>query len=105
MIFDNSVGYPQKAEIGKILSKPIILTDKQWKKLRQRLRQDYAPSVTLIRDRMRKTLGFVDREHCWYTEQHGFMSMIYLDFYNEPKRTMFILKYSEYLDKSQCDIS
>ena len=82
------------------MSKPIILSEKQWNKLRDRLKADYSPSVMLIRSRMRNVLGFTDREHRWYTEQHGYMSQICLDFYNEPKRTMFMLKYSEYLDKS-----
>jgi len=52
---------------------------------------------------MRKTLGFVDRAHRYYTEQDGFTFQICLDFYDEPKRTMFILKYSEYLDSAPID--
>jgi len=81
------------------LSKPIILKPAQWEKLREQLKKDYRPSVLLIRQRMRDTLGFLDREHRWYTEQHGYMTQICLDFYNEPKRTMFMLKYSEFIDK------
>lgn len=79
------------------MAKPVKLKEYQWNNLRERLKQDYKPSVILIRENMRKTLGFVDRTHQWYTEQHGFMSTICLDFYDESKRTMFLLKYSEYL--------
>jgi hypothetical protein len=79
---------------------PLTLNPSQWEKLKNRLRSDYSPSVILIRDKMRNTLGFVDREHRWYTEQRGYQTQICLDFYNEPKRTMFMLKYSEYLDKT-----
>ena len=49
---------------------------------------------------MREVLGFTDREHQWWDPRTGYMTQICLDFYNEPKRTMFMLKYSEYLDKS-----
>jgi len=87
-------------EIGKNLSKPIILTEQNWSKLRFRLREDYGNSVMLIRSRMREKLGFVDREHTWWDPGAGYITQICLDFYNEPKRTMFMLKYSEYLDKS-----
>ena len=59
----------------------------------------------LIREKMKVVLGFTVRRHTeWILEpgadrRHPEHS-IRLDFYNEPKRTMFLLKYSEYLDKS-----
>lgn len=69
-------------------------------KLRERLKEDYGPSMLLIRSRMRDKLGFVDREHKQWDHFKGFYTTICLDFYNDPKRTMFMLKYSEYLDKT-----
>jgi hypothetical protein len=63
----------------------------------------------MVRGKMRDVLGFVDREHReWVSEgilAHGYeagrtITTIHLDFYNEPKHTMFLLKYSEYLDNS-----
>jgi len=54
----------------------------------------------LLSSRMKDNLGFTVREHREWTEQRGSMVDIRLDFYNEPKRTMFLLKYSEYLDKT-----
>lgn len=90
------------------MSKSITLTPAQWDKLRSRIRNDYAPSVTMVRGKMRDVLGFVDREHReWVSEGiiNGYdagrtITTVHLDFYNEPKRTMFLLKYSEYLDNS-----
>lgn len=50
---------------------------------------------------MKRVLGFVDREHAvWMEDTYKRTSDVRLDFYDEPKRTMFVLKYSEYLDKS-----
>lgn len=89
--------------IGKILSKPLILNEKQWAKLHTRLSQDNHSSVMLIRTKMRSVLGFTVRRHReWQQDMGGSypIDLIHLDFYNEPKRTMFMLKYSEYLDKT-----
>jgi hypothetical protein len=54
---------------------------------------------------MKVVLGFTVRQHTeWIldpgAERRRPESSVRLDFYNEPKRTMFMLKYSEYLDKS-----
>lgn len=93
------------AEIGKILSKPIILTEAVWAKLHKQLAQDNHSSVILIREKMKVVLGFTVRRHTnWIlNELNGRrepIQSIHLDFYSEPKRTMFLLKYSEFLEKS-----
>jgi hypothetical protein len=54
---------------------------------------------------MKMVLGFTVRRHSvWKMDPdfgHKYLKeSIHLDFYNEPKRTMFLLKYSEYLDKT-----
>lgn len=77
------------------MTKPIKISTKNWEKLLDRLRQDYPPSVTMIRQKMKSKLGFVPRDHLLYDDY--FTTVVYLDFYDEPKKTMFILKYSEYL--------
>lgn len=82
------------------MSKPIVLTNWQWEKLKNRLTNDHSPSVMMLSYRMKDKLGFTVREHRSWTERIGYMTDIRLDFYNEPKRTMFLLKYSEYLDKT-----
>jgi hypothetical protein len=82
------------------MSKPIVLTQDKWYKLKNRLTKDHSPSVMMLSYRMKDKLGFTVREHREWTEQKGYMIDIRLDFYSEPKRTMFLLKYSEYLDKT-----
>ena len=82
------------------MSKPIVLTQSKWTILRERLTADYSPSVMMLSYRMKDRLGFTVREHREWTQQRGYMVDIRLDFYSEPKRTMFLLKYSEYLDKT-----
>ena len=82
------------------MSKPIVLTQSQWYKLKNRLTDDHSPSVMMLSYRMKDKLGFTVREHRRYSPDKGYMVDICLDFFNEPKRTMFLLKYSEYLDKT-----
>jgi hypothetical protein len=87
------------------LSKSIVLSEKVWAKLHTRLARDNHSSVMLIREKMKVVLGFTVRRHTeWIrNNKHDFsqsVTTIHLDFYNEPKRTMFLLKYSEYLDKT-----
>ena len=77
------------------------LTLKQWKTLRDRLVLDHKSSIVMIRSKMRDRLGFTTREHSVYTENRGTEKMIYLDWFDEMKRTMFVLKYSEYFDASR----
>jgi hypothetical protein len=51
---------------------------------------------------MREILGFTSRTHIDHKEEDWRKrSTIRLDFYNEAKRTMFLLKYSEYLERDQ----
>jgi hypothetical protein len=87
------------------MSKPIVLNLEQWAKLHTQLAKDTPPSVMLIRDKMKSFLGFTVRRHAvWKLDSdfgHKYLKeSIHLDFYNEPKRTMFLMKYSEFLDKT-----
>jgi hypothetical protein len=82
------------------MSKPIVLSQPKWEKLKSRLTNDYSPSVMMLSYRMKDKLGFTVREHSEWKERKGYTTDIRLDFYNESKRTMFLLKYSEYLDKT-----
>jgi hypothetical protein len=93
------------------MSKPIVLSEAVWLKIYNQIAKEYPPSVLLIRNRMREVLGFTSRTHETWLDSHVDINdvsygtkwretRIHLDFYNEPKRTMFLLKYSEYLDKS-----
>lgn len=91
------------------------LTTSQWRQIRQALHEEYPKTVFMIRDKMKQVLGFTVREHTewvkvdpqpdgpdwldtsqegWYRDKMYEYS-IRLDFYNERKYTMFLLKYSE----------
>jgi hypothetical protein len=93
------------------MTKPVVLSEKSWAKIYNNIAQNYPPSVLLIRDKMKSVLGFTSRTHEeWIDSKVDINDVsygtkwriitIHLDFYSEPKRTMFLLKYSEYLDKS-----
>ena len=86
------------------MSKPIILSERAWNSLYSQLTRDHNPSVILIREKMKSVLGFTVRRHREWRNDPNFghrypEDTVRLDFYNEPKRTMFMLKYSEYLNK------
>lgn len=83
------------------MTKPIVLTEAAWAKLHQRLAKDNHSSVMLIREKMKVVLGFTVRRHREWAKNEVSMApvdSIRLDFYSEPKRTMFLLKYGEYLE-------
>jgi hypothetical protein len=93
------------------MTKPIVLSETAWLKIYNHIAQTHPPSVLLIRNKMKEVLGFTARRHeKWINQEVALRDIrydtkycvtnIHLDFYNEPKRTMFLLKYSEYLDKS-----
>ena len=105
MIFKNLGGFLPKAEIGKTLSKPIIISETQWARLHRQLAKDNPSSVMLLREKMKVVLGFTVRWHREWTleglgqSQRTLEKKICLDFYNEPKRTMFLLKYSDFINQ------
>lgn len=83
------------------MSKPVILSEGSWLKIYNHIAKNYPPSVLLVRSKMQNVLGFTSRKHqTWVPKMSGgyHETTIRLDFYNEPKRTMFLLKYSEYLN-------
>ena len=93
------------------MPKPVVLSEKAWANIYNNIAQNYPPSVLLIRDRMREVLGFTVRRHEEWIQRDvdprdvGYRTkycihLIHLDFYNEPKRTMFLLKYSDYIGKT-----
>lgn len=76
--------------------KPIILTVGQWQRIRKELHAEYPPTVFMIRDKMKRVLGFTVREHkSWDPAVVVSKFEIHLDFYSENKRTMFLLKFSD----------
>jgi hypothetical protein len=76
--------------------KAIILTVAQWKYIRTELQTEHPKTVFMIKDKMKRVLGFTVREHKqWDEGVVNVMFEIHLDFYSEKKRTMFLLKFSE----------
>ena len=76
--------------------RPVILNVEQWKTIRTELQTEHPKTVFMLRDKMKRVLGFTVREHRHWDE--GVVNMmfeIHLDFYSENKRTMFLLKFSE----------
>lgn len=81
--------------------KPVIITHKQWTTLKERINNDYPPSVRLVREKMKRVLGFTPRFYEEYDESTGRNIQIHLDFFDEHKRTMFLLKYTDYVTKDR----
>jgi len=110
--------------------KAIILTQHQWEQIQAELHKEYPPSY-FLRWKMKEKLGFTWREHKawienkkyaegykqWVSSCGGFGPLnhlsepskgytelqIHLDFYSEPKRTFFLLKFSEIISKEATD--
>lgn len=72
------------------MANTIRMSSKEWKPIRQRLKEEYQwkPSVLMIRECMRRELGFVIRIH----HTNG-PEQVCLDFYDDNLETLFRLKY------------
>lgn len=86
------------------MSKAIVLSEEAWLKVYNQIAREYPPSVLLIRTRMKDVLGCTSRTHREYVfnteyDYGQYRRSIHLDFYDEKKRTMFLLKYSDFLNK------
>ena len=78
--------------------KSIVLSVGQWKTIRSELQTEHSKTVFMLREKMKRVLGFTVREHNeWIIKPDGGYGehQIHLDFYSEKKRTMFLLKFSE----------
>ena len=84
--------------------KPIVLSVEQWKTIRTALHEEYPKTTFMIRDKMKRVLGFTVREHRHWVDnpkaeyewdRGDYVFQIHLDFYSENKRTMFLMKFSE----------
>lgn len=73
----------------------ISLSVKEWTRIRKLLKEEYAwkPSIFMIREVMRRELGFTTRLHQEYQEQTGYIETVCLDFYNDAAESWFRLKY------------
>ena len=82
----------------------ISLTHRGWDRLRQQIINDYGQSTVLISWRLRERVGFTVREHREHLSEIDDwtqMRPIRLDFWDEQLQTMFLLKYSDYLEDQE----
>jgi hypothetical protein len=99
------------------MSKPVVMSPDQWLTILYRIKQREKPSVYLSREKMKEVLGFTVRDHREYVKDPDYVSRppddsewypiielgwyegkksqhtVRLDFYDDQKRTMFLLKY------------
>ena len=98
------------------MSKPVVMSPEQWGTVLGRIKQREKPSVYLSRTKMKDVLGFTVRDHIEYVKDPDYVSpqnkddwsymepagwfegkmsvnTVRLDFYDDQKRTMFLLKY------------
>lgn len=86
--------------------KAVKLSVSQWKKIRKLLQEEHPKTVFMLRDKMKRILGFTVREHREYIEEKGYYdNQIHLDFFSENKRTMFLLKFSEVISEKENETS
>ena len=81
----------------------IALAVNQWQHIREDLHTEHPKSVFMLKHKMKSVLGFTVREHNeWVIKPDGSYGehSIRLDFYNERKYTMFLLKYSEIINRT-----
>lgn len=73
------------------------MSPEEWSGIKEQIKTKEKPSVLLSRSKMKEVLGFTTREHQEWIEDgdmgSGYKTSIHLDFYNEQKRIMFLLKY------------
>jgi len=86
------------------MTKHVELTVVEWNDIRTKIREEFGDSMILLRDKMRRELGFTVRHHQeWHKADVGKrdvayrtnypVDMIHVDFYDESARTWFLLKY------------
>lgn len=77
---------------------PIEVSRQTKNRIMESLREEFPPSTTLIRDNMRRDLGFVFREHRQPGERYWNVK-IYVDFFADSARSWFLIRFAEVLDR------
>lgn len=86
------------------MSKSTRLTLAQWTALRTRIKAEHGLGTVLVRSHMKDVMGFLPREHVYWSNRGTGQARprevveMHLDWYSEPKRTMFLLKYGDIID-------
>lgn len=90
----------------------IKMNHSTWQDIMLVLTQEYKdePSVLLIRDKMKRTLGFTQRYHKEWVEKgkredgraYGrYLEYTVLDFYNESAKSWFLIKFADQLKQDK----
>lgn len=79
------------------MARALKLTHREWKDVKKQIALRHPKSVLLLRSKMREVLGFTPREHTEWSEERGSTLSIHLDFFDESQRTMFLLKYGDWI--------
>ena len=78
------------------MAKSIQFTMEEWVQLKLKMTKDHElkPSVFMIREVMKRELGFTTRMHSqWDPGMVNYQEHVLLDFWNDEKETFFRLKY------------
>jgi hypothetical protein len=74
--------------------KPLVYTLSEWDDILCKIKRDNPPSVWMIREKMKRKLGFTTREHsAWDPGVTRKLTTVHLDFYDERYRSLFLLRY------------
>ena len=80
------------------MAKTLTLSFDAWRKLQEKIIEDYGRTTMLISWRLKSTLGFTVREHVDYTQDNwADRNTIRLDFWDDQLQTLFLLKYSDFI--------
>lgn len=79
--------------------KALRLSPDEWLSIRKEIDKHHPRSVSMVRWKMREVLGFTPREHRVWDQDLGYVVNVHLDFYDEAKRTMFLLKYGDWIGR------
>lgn len=82
------------------MTKPVEISHKSWEKLKVRLKEDYPLSAVITRSGMKKYMGVTVRDYRDFDNEtlKYKKNCIMLDFYDDKKRTYFLMKYSGYFN-------
>ncbi len=81
------------------MAKTLAISHHAWHKLKEKIIEDYGQTTVMISWRLRDQVGFTVREHHDYNQNEWHLSHnIRLDFWDDQMQTMFLLRYSDFLN-------
>jgi hypothetical protein len=82
------------------MAKTLTISHRAWDKLKEKITEDYGRATVLISWRLRDHVGFTVRSHRDYQPDADWdqENTIRLDFWDDQMQTMFLLRYSDFLN-------